>query len=230
MAVFVLQRLHGSVDGNLLLGPTAEDIDDKEDRNTTSDGIASVLKNAAEVLKKVPAAKNITSFTGLRATGSTGDFIINNPTHGFINAAGIESPGLSSAPAIAEYICELLEKDGLVLSVKADFDPIRNPTHAFREMSIEEKNAVIKRDPRYGRIVCRCEGITEGEIVTAIRENPAALDIDGVKRRTRSGMGRCQGGFCSPYVVEILARELGIAYEDVTKSGGASVVNYGKTK
>ena len=219
-----------TVDGNLLLGPTAEDIDDKEDRNTTSDGIASVLKNAAEVLTKVPAAKNITSFTGLRATGSTGDFIINNPTHGFINAAGIESPGLSSAPAIAEYICELLEKDGLVLSEKADFDPIRKPAHAFREMSIEEKNAVIKKDPRYGKIVCRCEGITEGEIVAAVRENPAALDIDGVKRRTRSGMGRCQGGFCSPYVVEILARELGIAYEDVTKSGGASVVNFGKTK
>ena len=219
-----------TVDGNLLLGPTAEDIEDKEDHNTTSAGLSDVMKNAAEVLTRVPAAKNITSFTGLRATGSTGDFIINNPIHGFINAAGIESPGLSSAPAIAEYICDLLAKDGLVLTEKADFDPIRKPTHAFREMSIEEKNAVIKKDPRYGKIVCRCEGITEGEIVAAVRENPPALDMDGVKRRTRSGMGRCQGGFCSPYVVEILSRELGIAYESVTKSGGESVVNFGKTK
>lgn len=219
-----------TVDGNLLLGPTAEDIEDKEDRTTTAEGLSGVMKNAAEVLMKVPAAKNITSFTGLRATGSTGDFIINNPTHGFINAAGIESPGLSSAPAIAEYICELLERDGLPLEKKEAFDPIRKPSHAFREMSMEEKNEVIKKDPRYGKIVCRCEGITEGEIVAAVRENPAALDLDGIKRRTRSGMGRCQGGFCSPYVVEILARELGIAYEDVTKSGGGSVINFGKTK
>ncbi len=219
-----------TVDGNLLLGPTAEDIEDKEDHNTTADGIASVLKNAAEVLTNVPGAKNITSFTGLRATGSTGDFIIDNPIHGFINAAGIESPGLTSAPAIAEYICELLENDGLALAKKENFNPVRKPSHAFREMSMAEKNEVIKKDPRYGKIVCRCEGITEGEIVAAIRENPPALDMDGVKRRTRSGMGRCQGGFCSPYVVEILARELGIAYEDVTKSGGASVVNFGKTK
>ena len=92
------------------------------------------------------------------------------------------------------------------------------------------KNAVIAKDPRYGKIVCRCEGITEGEIVAAIHDNPPALDIDGVKRRTISGMGRCQGGFCSPYVVEILARELNIAYESVTKSGAGSVINYGKTK
>lgn len=219
-----------TVDGNLLLGPTAEDIEDKEDHTTTAEGLFGVMRNAAEVLAKVPAAKNITSFTGLRATGSTGDFIINNPTHGFINAAGIESPGLSSAPAIAEYICELLEKDGLTLEEKADFDPIRKPSHDFREMSMAEKNEVIKKDPRYGKIVCRCEGITEGEIVAAIRENPAALDMDGIKRRTRSGMGRCQGGFCSPYVVEILARELGIDYEKVTKSGGGSIVNFNKTK
>ena len=219
-----------TVDGNLLLGPTAEDIEDKEDRTTTAAGLASVMTNAAEVLERVPGGKNITSFTGLRATGSTGDFIINNPVHGFVNAAGIESPGLSSAPAIAEYICELLEGDGLVLEKKKNFDPVRKPTHAFREMSMSEKNVVIQKDPRYGKIVCRCEGITEGEIVAAIRENPPALDIDGVKRRTRSGMGRCQGGFCSPYVVEILARELGITYEDVTKSGGESIVNFGKTK
>ncbi len=219
-----------TVDGNLLLGPTAENIEDKEDRSTTAPGLSGVMKNAAEVLKTVPGGKTITSFCGLRATGSTGDFIINNPVHGFVNAAGVESPGLSSAPAIAEYIRDLLAADGLELVAKADFNPIRPAAHAFREMDMAGKNEVIKKDPRYGKMVCRCEGITEGEIVAAIHDNPPALDIDGVKRRTRSGMGRCQGGFCSPYVVEILARELGVAYESVTKSGKGSIVNYGKTK
>ena len=219
-----------TVDGNLLLGPTAENIEDKEDHSTTAPGLSGVMKNAAEVLKTVPGGKTITSFCGLRATGSTGDFIINNPTHGFINAAGVESPGLSSAPAIAEYIRDLLAADGLVLEPKADFNPVRPANHAFHEMDMAGKNEVIKKDPRYGKIVCRCEGITEGEIVAAIRDNPPALDIDGVKRRTRSGMGRCQGGFCSPTVVELISRELKVAYESVTKSGKGSIVNYGKTK
>ena len=219
-----------TVDGNLLLGPTAENIEDKEDHSTTAPGLSSVMKNAAEVLKVVPGGKTITSFCGLRATGSTGDFIINNPTHGFINAAGVESPGLSSAPAIAEYIRDLLVSDGLALEPKADFNPNRPANHAFHEMDMAGKNEVIKKDPRYGKIVCRCEGITEGEIVAAIHDNPPALDIDGVKRRTRSGMGRCQGGFCSPTVVELISRELGVAYESVTKSGKGSIVNYGKTK
>ena len=219
-----------TVDGNLLLGPTAENIEDKEDHSTTAPGLSGVMKNAAEVLKVVPGGKTITSFCGLRATGSTGDFIINNPTHGFVNAAGVESPGLSSAPAIAEYIRDLLASDGLALDPKADFNPTRPANHAFHEMDMAGKNEVIKKDPRYGKIVCRCEGITEGEIVAAIHDNPQALDIDGVKRRTRSGMGRCQGGFCSPTVVELISRELKVAYESVTKSGKGSIVNYGKTK
>ena len=219
-----------TVDGNLLLGPTAENIEDKEDHSTTAPGLSSVMKNAAEVLKVVPGGKTITSFCGLRATGSTGDFIINNPAHGFINAAGVESPGLSSAPAIAEYIRDLLAADGLVLSPKADFIPTRLANHAFHEMDMASKNEVIKKDPRYGKMVCRCEGITEGEIVEAIHRNPGARDLDGVKRRTRSGMGRCQGGFCSPTVVELIAREIGVPFESVTKFGGKSIINYGKTK
>ncbi len=219
-----------TVDGNLLLGPTAEDIEDKNDKNTTAEGLSSVMRNAAEVLREVPQGRTITSFTGLRATGSTGDFIIDNPLHGFVNVAGIESPGLTAAPAIAEYVCELLATGGLVLNGRPDFDPRRAPTHGFREMSMAEKNRVIAEDPSYGRIICRCEGITEGEIVAAIHQNPPATDLDGVKRRTRSGMGRCQGGFCSPYVVELLARELGVPYESITKLGGKSIVNYGKTK
>jgi len=119
---------------------------------------------------------------------------------------------------------------GMNASVKADYEPVRKAGHYFHDLSMEEKNEIIKKDPRYGRIVCRCEGITEGEIVEAVLRNPGATDVDGVKRRTRSGMGRCQGGFCSPIVVDIIAREKGMAFEDVTKFGGASVINYEKTK
>ena len=218
-----------TVDGNLLLGPTAVDIDDKEDTSVTAEGFAAIVKGANDNAANIPFNKVITSFCGLRSTGSTGDFVIKLRDR-VLTLGGIESPGLSSSPAIAEYVVELLREDGAALTPKADFNPIRKPAHAFREMSMEEKNEVIKRDNRYGRIVCRCEEITEGEIVEAIHTNPGATDVDGIKRRTRSGMGRCQGGFCSPVVVEILERELGIPLEKVTKFGKGSVINYGKTK
>ncbi len=219
-----------TVDGNLLTGPTSVDTEDKSDRSTTAEGLSLVMKQAGENVEGVQFGKSITSFCGLRAVGSTGDFIINVPRHRFVNAAGIESPGLSSAPAIAEYIVGLLGEDGLVLEKKADFDPIRAPMHAFREASIEEKNEIIRRDPAYGHIICRCESVSEGEILAAIRKNPKPRDLDGVKRRTRAQMGRCQGGFCAPYIVELLAKEQNIPYEAVTKFGGASVINFEKTK
>lgn len=218
-----------TVDGNLLLGPTATDIEDKNDTKTTSEGFATIISKANDNVKNLPLNKVITSFCGLRAVGSTGDFIIRY-NDGAVTLAGIESPGLSSAPAIAEYVEKLLLDNGLKADKKTDYNPIRRPSHYFRELSMEEKNEVIKKNPRYGKIVCRCEGITEGEIVEAILNNPPATDIDGVKRRTRSGMGRCQGGFCSPTVVEVIARELGVPFESVTKFGKGSVINYGKTK
>ena len=219
-----------TVDGNLLTGPTSEDMEDKDDKSTTPEGLAKVMKGAGESVSGIRYGASITSFCGLRAVGSTGDFIINNPRHGFVNVAGIESPGLSSAPAIAEYVLDLLQKDGLPAEKKLDYNPIRPAMHAFHEMTMEEKNAVIAKDPAYGRVICRCETVTEGEILAAIRTEPKPRDLDGVKRRTRAQMGRCQGGFCSPYIVELLARELGIPYEKVTKSGGASLVNLEKTK
>ena len=221
-----------TVDGNLLLGPTSIDMEDKDDKSTTSEGLARVIRECGENLEcGVPVGgKSITSFCGLRAVGSTGDFIINTNVENFVNVAGIESPGLSSAPAIAEYVRDMLAGIGLELQAKADFDPMREPKHHFREASIEEKNEIIKKDPAYGRIICRCEGVSEGEIIDAIRSNPPATDIDGVKRRTRSGMGRCQGGFCGPYVMELIAKERNVAFESVTKSGGNSVMVYGKTK
>lgn len=219
-----------TVDGNLLLGPTSVDMQDKENKNTTEVGFSEIIAKANEGICVVPIAKTITSFCGLRAVGNTGDFIITSPEKGFINAAGIESPGLSASPAIAEHIVEMLKKQGSVLTEKADYNPNRLSMHAFREMSVEEKNKVIQSTPAYGRIICRCEGITEGEILDAIHRNPKARDLDGVKRRTRAQMGRCQGGFCSPYITELLAKELNIPYESVTKFGGASVINIGKTK
>lgn len=219
-----------TVDGNLLTGPTSVDMEEKEDKATTPEGFARIIKEACENVDGIPFNKTITSFCGLRAVGNTGDFIINTPLEGFVNVAGIESPGLSASPAIAEYVAQLLEEQGLALSAKMDYDPYRKSMHAFREASIEEKNALIRKDRTYGKIVCRCEGVTEGEILEAIRTNPKPSDLDGVKRRTRAQMGRCQGGFCGPYIVELLARELGIPYDKVTKSGGDSYINIGETK
>ncbi|MBE6534118.1 MAG: NAD(P)/FAD-dependent oxidoreductase [Ruminococcaceae bacterium] len=218
-----------TVDGNLLLGPTAVDIEDKEDNSVSLEGFERIIKGALDNVAQIPQQKVITSFCGLRSVGSTGDFIIKY-RDGIVTLGGIESPGLTSAPAIAEYVIELFEQNGVSFEKKKDFNPYRKPTHEFRESSIEEKNKVIVNDPRYGRIVCRCEGITEGEIVEAIHANPPARDVDAIKRRTRSGMGRCQGGFCSPIVVEILARELGVSIDKITKFGGNSVINYSKTK
>lgn len=219
-----------TVDGNLLVGPTSVDMEDKEDYGTTAEGLARVMREAGENLAGgVPFGQSITSFCGLRAVGSTGDFIIDRQGT-FVNVAGIESPGLSAAPAIAVYVADLLREGGLTLTERPGYDPIRLPKHAFREASIEEKNAIIQKDPDYGRIICRCETITQGEILDAIRSNPPAVDVDGVKRRTRAGMGRCQGGFCGTYVMELIARERGISLDEVTKSGGASVMVYGKTK
>lgn len=218
-----------TVDGNLLLGPTAENIDDKEDTRTTPEGLAKLSALATEQVKNIPLRSVITSFTGLRATGSTGDFIINEHD-GFVNCAGIESPGLSSAPAIAEYVCELLSAAGAPLVPKKSFNPTRRAMHYFREADIDTKNEIIKEHPEYAHVICRCETVTEGEILEAIRTNPKPHDVDGVKRRTRASMGRCQGGFCTPYIVELLSRELGIPYERVTKFGGESYINVGRTK
>ena len=219
-----------TVDGNLLTGPTAEEREDREDKSTTAAGLESVIKEAKENLPAIPYNKSITSFCGLRAAGNTGDFIIGAAAPGVINAAGIESPGLSASPAIAAMVRELLEKEGLTLVKKENHIATRVSSHRFREGSLEEKNQMIKADAAYGRIVCRCEGVTEGEILSAIRTEPKPLDLDGVKRRTRAQMGRCQGGFCSPYIMRLLSAELGIPMEEITKSGGNSKIIVGKIK
>ena len=220
-----------TVDGNILLGPTSEEME-YANTDTTADGLAFVIEKVNKMTKNPPLYNTITSFAGVRAYSSRHDFIIEESKRhkGFIHCAGIESPGLTSAPAIAKYVVEELVCGILQAEKNEKFNGTRQADYFFKDLSIEEKNAIICRDPSYGKIVCRCEQITEGEIVRAIRENPPAKNVDAVKRRTRSGMGRCQGGFCQPYVAELIARELGVSFEEVTKNGDGSMLVMGVSK
>lgn len=212
-----------TVHGNLMIGPTAENIIDREDTATTSEGIAQVIDKAFKSSEKVPVRQVITSFAGLRAHERDRDFVIGEAEDapGFINAAGIDSPGLTSAPAIGVMVSELAANI-LKAEKKADFQAERKGIRFIRDMEAEEANALIAANPAYGRVVCRCETITEGEILDAVHRPLGAKTLDGVKRRTRAGMGRCQAGFCSPRVMEILSRELGIPQEEICKSGKGS--------
>ena len=220
-----------TIHGNLLVGPTAVDVADKEAVNTTGAGLDSLGITASRSVKNIPMRQVITSFAGLRAHEDGNDFVIGEApdAKGFINAAGIESPGLSSAPAIGEMVASMAAE---LLSLKENPNFIRERKGILRPetLSTEERNKLIKEHPEYGTIICRCESITEGEIIDAIHRVPGARSIDGVKRRTRAGMGRCQGGFCSPRVIEILSRELGIPMEEVTKAGGNSKIIVGTNK
>ena len=223
-----------TVDCNLLIGPTAEDVSKDEEDNTatTPAGLQQVKKFACKSCPSVSTRNAITSFTGMRAHPDTDDFILgpSKANAQFIQAAGIESPGLSSAPAIAKYLAEVTVESMGGAEKNESFNGERKDVFRFRHASDEEKKAAIERNPAYGRIVCRCESITEGEIVDAIRAPAGARDVDGVKRRTRAGMGRCQGGFCGSKVVEILARELGLEINEITKFGAGSNILFEKTK
>ncbi len=221
-----------TVDGNLLIGPNSEDTDDREDVSTTAQGMDDVIRGALRSIPGVNVKQVITSFAGLRATPSSHDFIISPSLTNkrFINAAGIESPGLTAAPAIAEYIAELLKSAGLELVPKKDFKAERQSIKRFSEASDEEKAEMICKNRLYGKIVCRCETVTEAEIVDSIHRPAGARSVDAVKRRTRAGMGRCQGGFCTPRIVEIISHELDIPIQYVKKKEGTSVLLTGKTK
>jgi glycerol-3-phosphate dehydrogenase len=228
-----------TVHGNILIGPTAEDLDDKEDDSATAKGLAEIARAVARTVPDFRVTDVITSFTGLRAHDDKDDFILEpSAVHPrFIHAAGIESPGLSAAPAIAEYTAQqVLEAwapytaPGDTDFVKSDWDPGRPKPVRLHAMTNAERGAAIAENPLYGRVVCRCETVSEGEIIDAIRAPAGARDIDGVKRRTRAGMGRCQGGFCGAKVLEILARELALDPTEITKRGGASAILIGKTK
>lgn len=220
-----------TVDGNLIIGPNAVDQEDKDDLTTTQEGLDDILSKAAMTIKNVPVRQVITSFSGLRARPVTEDFIIGETedVENFVNAAGIESPGLSSSPAIGQMVREIVVNK---LSPKENkkFNPRREGIPKFREMSNDERNELIAEDPSYGKIICRCETVTEGEIINSIRRPLGAKTLDGVKRRTRAGMGRCQSGFCSTRIVDILSKELGVSYTEITKFGGESSILLGKNK
>ena len=219
-----------TVDRNILLGPTAAE-QDGDETLTTAAGIATVLESADKLCRNLPRGAAITSFAGVRAYSDRHDFVIewSRTDDHLYNVAGIESPGLTSAPAIGRYVAAALVA-ALHLQEKADFVAERRSPHFFSALSQEEKCVYIKENPEYGRIVCRCEGISLGEIRDAVRTAPRAETVDAVKRRTRAGMGRCQGGFCQPVVVRVISEELGIPYEQVTKSGGDSHINVERIK
>lgn len=213
-----------TVHGNLLAGPTAVDIEEKEGVNTTSIGLEEVLKKGALSVPSLPMGKVITSFAGLRAHEDGGDFVIGEAedAKGFIDVAGIESPGLTCAPAIGEYVAEIV-KEIIPAVRKPDFIAKRKGIPSMAGAGKEERQKLVKENPAYANVVCRCELVTEGEILDAIHRPLGATTLDGVKRRTRAGMGRCQAGFCSAKTVEILARELGKDIGEITKAGGESV-------
>ena len=220
-----------TVHGNLIVGPTAIDIEDKDGTNTTREGLDEVAEKCANTVKNVPLRQVITSFAGLRAHQPGHEFLIGElpEAPGFIDCAGIESPGLTSSPAIGVMVSEIV-RDLLGLEKDPGFIGTRKGILNPEELTLEERNALIKEQPAYGNIICRCEMVTEGEILDAIHRPLGARSLDGVKRRTRAGMGRCQAGFCSPRTMEILARELGKDMSEITKAGGGSRIIVGVNK
>lgn len=220
-----------TVHGNLLVGPTAEDVENKEGVNTTAEGLGGLAATSALSVKNVPMRAVITSFAGLRAHEDAGDFVLGEAedAEGFFNAAGIESPGLSSAPAIGVMIAKEVANK-LSLSENTSFNGKRKGILNPATLSLEERNELIKKNPAYGQIICRCESISKGEMLDAINRTLGARDLDGVKRRTRGGMGRCQGGFCSPRVMELLEQEVPMSPFDVTKNGENAKIVFGYNK
>ena len=231
-----------TVHGNTVVGPTGTVIDDKEDSSTSTEGLQELADGAKKLIPGLNLKYAIATFSGLRPMGNAptktpglnynADYIIEIPedVQGFVNLGGIESPGLTSAPAIAEMVVDLLKDAGEPLVEKKDWDPIRPARPRFRDMTHKERQLLCEMDPRFGRVICRCENVTEGEIIAEVHAPIPAITYDAIKRRTWLGTGRCQGGFDMPRVVNILARELGISPTEVTKRGHGSEYLYRPTK
>lgn len=220
-----------TVHGNLIVGPTAIDVEDKGDTATTREGLDELIAKAGINVKNLPMRQVITSFAGLRAHEDHHEFIIKEleDAPGFVDCAGIESPGLTSCPAIGKMVAEIL-KEKMNLEPNPEFNGSRKGILDPETLSKEERIELIRNNPAYGNIICRCEMVTEGEILDAIHRPLGARSLDAVKRRTRAGMGRCQSGFCSPRTMEIIHRECGIPMTEITKSGGASKLLVGTNK
>lgn len=215
--------------GNTFIGPNANEMDSKEDLAVTAEGMNEIMTSARKLIPNLPMGAAITQFAGLRAVSSTGDFILgaSDKVENLYNAAGMQSPGLTAAPAVGEMIAaEIARVSGA--AKKADFKAALPKKKVFNHMTNTEKAEAISENNLFGRVICRCETITEGEIVEAINSHVGARTVDGVKRRTRAGMGRCQGGFCGPRVTQILARELNISIPEVLKERADSNMFYEK--
>ncbi len=211
-----------TVEGTVLIGPTAQEIEDKEDVSTNADQLNLILDQARKMVPKVSQTDVITAFSGLRPALADGDFYIDISAKApnFIQVAGIQSPGLTAAPAIGEYVKDLVKKAGCSLVEKADWDPYVSKLPRIRDLGPYEADNLVNANPAYGNVVCRCEEISEAEIVEAIRRGHTTLD--GIKYFTRAGMGRCQGGFCSYKIIKLLIRETGMSYKDIQKCGAGS--------
>ncbi|MFP4483441.1 MAG: NAD(P)/FAD-dependent oxidoreductase [Spirochaetaceae bacterium] len=217
-----------TVEGTVLIGPTADDIDDKEDTSTHAEALDRIFDSARKMVPVVSQNDAITSFAGLRPVLPDGDFYIavSEKAPQLIQVAGIQSPGLTAAPAIAEYVKDLLKTAGCSLTEKTDFDPYVDRVARIRGASPYEADQLVAKDPAYGEIVCRCEEVSEAEILRAIRRGHTTLD--GIKFFTRARAGRCQGGFCTYKVLKILMRETGMSAEEITKRGGRSKLLVGR--
>jgi glycerol-3-phosphate dehydrogenase len=222
-----------TADDNLMLGPTSVVQADGEDRATTRPGLEEVFEGAARLIPNIPRGMAITTFSGVRANSADGDFHINAlpSPRGFVNVAAIKSPGFTSAPAIAVHVVEIIKEtlgDLVKLVPNTQFVPERRHIPRFVDLSMEERERLAKADRKWGQIVCRCENVTEAQVVEAIRRG--ARTLAGVKLWVRPTTGRCQGGFCAPRVVEILARELGVSPLEITRHGKDSYMLTGETK
>lgn len=220
-----------TVHGNIIVGPTAIPVENPDSTATTAEGLNKIAEKAKQMIPSLPLWQVITSFAGLRAKDTRHEFQIGElpDAEGFIDCAGIESPGLSASPAIGKMVADIV-RDMLGLKEKDNYIAARQGIPQLAHMSVEERKALVMENPAYGQIICRCEGITEGEILDAIHRPLGAKSLDGVKRRVRTGMGRCQGGFCTPKVMEILVRELQVGETAITKSGRGSQMILGVTK
>lgn len=224
-----------TADGNIIVGPNANVVDEKDDVGVTVQGLMEIAEGAKLITPDINLKSVITSFAGVRPTPTSGDFYIceSEKFSGFIHAAGIESPGLASSPAIGEYVTKLLEESGLELTKRENYIKTRSKDGNFKmfcNMTDEEKTEAVGKNPLYAKVVCHCEKITEGDIVNAIHRPIPAHTVDMVKRRTRAGMGRCQGGFCRTKVADIIAKELGVPLDEVKKFGSHSNILLGRTK
>jgi glycerol-3-phosphate dehydrogenase len=221
-----------TIHGNWLIGPTAENLDDKTAYQTTQEGLDEIVKGVQKLVPAVNPREAITQYSGLRPTRTPDGYAIRNFEHiaGYLEISGIRSTGVTASLSIARYVCDKLSEMGVSQEQKKEFIPKRNAIPCFREADDEQRNALIAENPLYGKVICRCETVTEAEIREAIKRVPGARDIDGVKRRLRAGLGRCQGGFCGMRIPQIIADELNIPVENVTKKGENSAILMGSTK